>query len=654
MPRLHVEGRYFKDDAGNIVNLHGFAQTYSPWFNEQGTVWSNYDVPTCLSYNQGLIDKILAAGWKVNFLRLHMDPYWSNNPGASTTGESDISQFNYARFKTYFQSVFLPMAKYAIGHGLYVVMRPPGVCPEKISVGDAYQQYLMKVWNYVSANAYVKNNPYIMFELANEPVGIYQSDGSTAAGFKEMQAYFQPITDVIRANCDNIVLVPGLSWQANYEGYAEYSIEGKNIGYAVHCYPGWYNSGTETTPDVNYTQFKSGWDKQIMPVANFAPIIVTEMDWAPKSYNASWGKGLTGTAGGTGFGANFKKIADETGNVSWLIFTSPDLMAKFVDVQGAGNTFLTDPQACPWPTYHWYQDYDKAGYTLPDITDSANAGYYTVSSISINHTSFALLPQSHQSFTLTATFKDGHTENVTPEAVYQAADDSVVTVKNGCLVPQATGNTTVTATYTDRLGHAVSLKFSVSSTGFFPLTAEGFNPSIYATGTFNATTHTLVTGQWGFGGWKYANGIDLSTYKYIVIDMNSQQSCGASFRLYDENNYWSTPAMTDIGTRTHIAILLSSLVKNGTSTPLNLSHIYIAGFWSNGGGNISIKNVFPSNDGVNPATSISAPTVEDADVLVDVYTLSGVRLYTQQKRADVMKKLNKGIYIINRKCIVIR
>jgi hypothetical protein len=136
--------------------------------------------------------------------------------------------------------------------------------------------------------------------------------------------------------------------------------------------------------------------------------------------------------------------------------------------------------------------------------------------------------------------------------------------------------------------------------------------------------------------------------------MNSQQSCGASFRLYDENNYWSTPAMTDIGTRTHIAILLSSLVKNGTSTPLNLSHIYIAGFWSNGGGNISIKNVFPSNDGVNPATSISAPTVEDADVLVDVYTLSGVRLYTQQKRADVMKKLNKGIYIINRKCIVIR
>ena len=121
MPQLHVEGRYFKDSNGNIVNLHGFAQTYSPWFNERGTKWNNYDVNACLSYNQGLIDNILAAGWKVNFMRLHMDPYWSNTPGVEVTGENDISAFDYERFKTYFQSVFVPMAKYAISHGLSLV-----------------------------------------------------------------------------------------------------------------------------------------------------------------------------------------------------------------------------------------------------------------------------------------------------------------------------------------------------------------------------------------------------------------------------------------------------------------------------------------------------------------------------------------------------
>jgi hypothetical protein len=44
MSTLHVEGRHFKDGQGNVVNLHSFAQTYSPWFNEHCTKWNNYNV----------------------------------------------------------------------------------------------------------------------------------------------------------------------------------------------------------------------------------------------------------------------------------------------------------------------------------------------------------------------------------------------------------------------------------------------------------------------------------------------------------------------------------------------------------------------------------------------------------------------------------
>ncbi|MDE5724462.1 MAG: xylan 1,4-beta-xylosidase, partial [Duncaniella sp.] len=142
MPPLRVDGRYLKDDAGNIVNLHGFAQTYSPWFNERGTKWTNYDVNGCLEYNKKKIDEMLEAGWKMNFIRLHMDPYWSNTPGVSTTGENDISAFDFNRFRTYLSQVFIPMAEYAISKGLYVVMRPPGVCPENIEIGDSYHKYL--------------------------------------------------------------------------------------------------------------------------------------------------------------------------------------------------------------------------------------------------------------------------------------------------------------------------------------------------------------------------------------------------------------------------------------------------------------------------------------------------------------------------------
>ncbi len=391
MPRLKVEGRYLTDQQGNKVNLHGFGQTYSPWFNEQGTKWSNYDVNACLNYNKKIIDDILKAGWEVNFVRLHMDPYWSNKPGVATTGENDISAFDFNRFKTYLNSVFIPMAEYAIENGLYVVMRPPGVCPEEIAVGDAYQKYLLQVWKHVASHTKLKNNPHIMFELANEPVRIKGTDGSVGAGtqpqFDALKQYFQEIVDAIRGTgCGNILWIPGLGYQSNYAGFAENPIEGDNIGYAIHVYPGWYGSscekptgegggGNNVNLSAGYTEFKKGWDRAITPVADFAPIMVTEMDWAAESYNASWGKAYTGTAGGQGFGANYKKIVDDTGNVSWILFTGPELMAKFKDVPGTPGsyTFLNDPEACPWPIYHWYQDYKNENYPHADFTYLASS-----------------------------------------------------------------------------------------------------------------------------------------------------------------------------------------------------------------------------------------------------------------------------------------
>ena len=143
-----MEGQFLVDADGKRVNLHGFAQTFSPWFNEQGTKWNNYDVNGCLTYNKNIIDRIMDAGWKMTFVRQHMDPYWSNYnvPAGIYVPESNIQYFNFDRFKQYLDEIFVPMAEYAISKGLYVVMRPPGVCPDNIQEGDTYQQYLIKVW----------------------------------------------------------------------------------------------------------------------------------------------------------------------------------------------------------------------------------------------------------------------------------------------------------------------------------------------------------------------------------------------------------------------------------------------------------------------------------------------------------------------------
>ena len=236
MPKLHIEGRYLVDENGNKVNLHGVAQTYSPWFNEKGKYWDNYDVDGCLNYNKRMISGVLDKGYKINVLRLHMDPYWSNNPSANNGDESDISAFNMLRFKQYFNSVFYEMAKYCEANGIYVVMRPPGVCPKEITVGDNYQKYLIKVWEYVAERLVEEGNTSIMIELANEPVKIYKTDASgkkitSGASFD----YFQPIVDAIRAKgCNNIIWVPGPGYQSDYRDYAVKPIIGNNIGYAVH------------------------------------------------------------------------------------------------------------------------------------------------------------------------------------------------------------------------------------------------------------------------------------------------------------------------------------------------------------------------------------------------------------------------------------
>ncbi len=587
MPKLHVEGRYLKDSHGHIVNLHGFAQTYSPWFNEKGSKWSNYDVNGCLTYNKGIIDEVLNAGWKMNFVRMHMDPYWSNTPGCTGRYEGEEC-FNETRFKKYLDEVFVPMAEYAVSKGLYVVMRPPGVSPDSIQVGDNYQEYLIKVWGIVAKHTKLKNNANIMFELANEPINILGTDGTYGAGtqghFDNLKTYFQTIVNTIRTSADNILWIPGLGYQALYAGYATNPIEGQNIGYAVHVYPGWFNSGN------GYEAFQRGWENQVQPVADFAPVIVTEMDWAPARHEKSWGKDSTGIAGGDGFGANFQKIVDKCGNVSWLLFTGPELLAQYGNPNADDDIvdFMTDPEACPTPVYKWYEEY-AAEYKLDGVTDA----YLTMTGLRNGGDSeISVLNKSSVGLKINAVFADGHIENVSSVAQITVDNPDVVKVVRGRIFTLKDGNATVNVSYTDSKGTKKELTLKVTSTTF-PLTNTLFNPKIWENGTFDETTHTLKTGQWGFGGWQY-DGIDLSDYKYIVAKLGSANTSDVTFNVYDGSSYWGSPASYKFGNSKQIVVVLDQAKKND-GLMLNPEHIYIAGFWSNGSNSFVIDSVFLSN-----------------------------------------------------------
>lgn len=65
-----------------------------------------------------------------------MDPYASDNTSKSSVYYEEHERFSQSRFERFLNGMFLPRAKYVIRKDIYVVMRPHGICPEKISVGD--------------------------------------------------------------------------------------------------------------------------------------------------------------------------------------------------------------------------------------------------------------------------------------------------------------------------------------------------------------------------------------------------------------------------------------------------------------------------------------------------------------------------------------
>jgi hypothetical protein len=182
----------------------------------------------------------------------------------------------------------------------------------------------------------------------------------------------------------------------------------------------------------------------------------------------------------------------------------------------------------------------------------------------------------------------------------------------------------------------------------FPLTNEVFNPNIWENGTFNETTNTLVTGQYGFGGWYYGNGVDLSSYKYLVVKLGNTNSCGYSFRLFDENSYWTTPDIYDVGTKRQIVVALDEMYKDGTNTKMDPSHIYYVGFWSYGGCPLVINEIYVTNeeDYSNPTGINDLFDFDAKPELVDVYTITGARIRSQVKRLEATKGLPDGIYIV--------
>lgn len=403
LPALHVEGKDLKDAAGKKVVLHGVMDTPNRYFN--GWRWQQWkadyseaDIQPCLEYFSkefsAITDKEQGAYCTV--FRLHMDPCWTNDPTKKAESEADISAFSMARYRLYLQKLYIPLIKDAIAHRLYVIVRPPGVCPQNISVGDKYQRYLKAVWKAFAADEYIQQNSgLISIELANEPVKVHLADGKDSD--TALRDFFQPVVDEIRAaGFKGIIWVPGAGYQSLYQNYENYPIVDSedNFSYAVHVYSGWYGASDK---QCDHEAFIRQFQKQV-PMVTSKPIMVTEIDWSPEDpdkaseghYN-EWGQwtqpnlGSWVTASTSKWGLAWKAVHDHFGNIGMTLthpqeyFDIDEYLKSGKVVPGFQNAKAHGlfEECCGYACMNWYQEWylQQNATGIESIANGADVKY---------------------------------------------------------------------------------------------------------------------------------------------------------------------------------------------------------------------------------------------------------------------------------------
>ena len=408
LPALRVQGKNLVDANGKIVVLHGVMDTPNRYFNGNRWGTGGYNVPDitpCLNYFEKMFTAITdkEQGAYCTVFRLHMDPCWTNYDAPVGTGENNIQYFSEARYKIFLSRLYVKLVEKALAHGLYVIVRPPGVCPQNIKVGDEYQAYLKKVWKLFASNATIqKNAGQVSIELANEPINVLLANGSKSD--KALHDFFQPVVDEIRATgFKGIIWVPGSGYQSNYVGYSKYPITDteNNFSYAVHVYSGWYGNMTDKNCDHN--TFIKNFQAQV-PMVTSKPIMVTEIDWSPEDpdkaseghYN-EWGQwtapnlGTWATGSTSKWGMAWKAVHDHFGNIGMTI-THPQ---EYYDIDEYLNSGKVRPglqnakkhnlfeECCSYACFNWYKDWylkQTTGVeeTIANTTDVKCTLYYNI------------------------------------------------------------------------------------------------------------------------------------------------------------------------------------------------------------------------------------------------------------------------------------
>lgn len=374
VPKLHASGRFLQDASGKNVLLHGWMQPADSWFNGEGHNFANptdytntSNVAPALNFYKGAVDIFSTTtsqygqshGWTASFVRFIGDGNGVSNFAPGWDANGNLS--NSAQFNGWITNVLVPYVNYCATKGIYVVIcgNPSVAYPGGDTTKNMTQQYqnnLKTFWQTVANATGIKSANNVMFEICNEPIRIETSFGANNWGsgnnsyWQALTNFMNPIVTTIRnTGADNMIWIPGLGYQGEYQGFATYPVTGSNVGYAGHFYPAYGNVHDNATAVQNL------WNSNYKLAADRQPFIITECYWFPNN-----GVGYQDLFRGStsGFGNAAKGAFDNEGNVSYLVGMIGDLLAN-INSGLAATTLNTTTNAGAsasfawWPTYTW-------------------------------------------------------------------------------------------------------------------------------------------------------------------------------------------------------------------------------------------------------------------------------------------------------------
>ena len=292
--------------------------------------------------------------------------------------------------------------------------------------------------------------------------------------------------------------------------------------------------------------------------------------------------------------------------------------------------------------FDWFSTEEKFDETnfYPSEFDGYSEDMLTAEKIELPSAEMEVMIGNSSTLPLTATFRDGRTENVASQTRYEISNNECTKITYGRLYGLKEGRAEVKAIYTDPLGHELETEFNVRST-FFPFSAQYIKTDFFANGTYNEETHTFRPGQYGQMGWEYANGADMSDYKYLVIKLAATSS-DSHLNIFTENSIWSDGFESpSFGSNKQIVVNLKT-AKTKKGVALNTKNISIVAFWGMGNKDIKVDDIYLTNNDDYSPTAVENIVAHQQNTSQTIYDLQGRRLSSTIN-------LKPGLYVINGK-----